>query len=294
MTGKLKKTKFFSENGLTLIEVAIVLVILGLLIGIGASLIGPLTKRAKIQETREIVKQAKEAFIGYAITRGYLPQSSTYNLTSPVPAFNEVGTRGYDSWGKPLRYIVASELEGSSNNICGIFSTSLSINDKGNNISNVAFVIISGGMNLNIQTENRIYDVDTPNIDDFNFDLDRNEEYDDLVEYVSLFELISKRCQYSQKNPSQSELCSSGSCTTNCQVIFKNASSDNNIWVKSGTNCSKVSKNQSMTLILNGGSKIYVYNNASCQYPIDTLTLSNQIKNPSNINWQGIGIYTCE
>ncbi len=38
--------------GFTLIEIAIVLVILGLLVTLGASMIGPLTKRAKLNETR--------------------------------------------------------------------------------------------------------------------------------------------------------------------------------------------------------------------------------------------------
>jgi len=56
----------FRQKGLTLVEVAIVLVILGLLIGLGASLIGPLTKRAKITETRDIVNAAVESVIGFA------------------------------------------------------------------------------------------------------------------------------------------------------------------------------------------------------------------------------------
>jgi prepilin-type N-terminal cleavage/methylation domain-containing protein len=36
-----------SNKGLTLIEIAIVLIVLGILIGLGASIIGPLTKRIK-------------------------------------------------------------------------------------------------------------------------------------------------------------------------------------------------------------------------------------------------------
>lgn len=284
---------YYKQKGLTLVEVAIVLVILGLLIGLGASLIGPLTKRAKIQEAREIVRQAKEAFIGYAITRGYLPEESTYNTTTPIQAFQDVGTRGYDPWGKPLRYIVADEIKGGSKNICSISSTTLSITDKGTHPSNIAFVIISGGANYNIQTQNTIYEIDTPDIDDFTVDIYRKENYDDIVEYVSLFELISKRCQYSQTNPSQTELCSSGNCTSNCQIIFKNASSDNNIWVKAGTNCIKLSKDDTVTLILNAGSKIYVYNNSACQTPIDTLNLANPVKSPATIQWQGIGLSTC-
>ncbi len=182
-----------NQKGLTLVEVAIVLVILGLLIGLGASLIGPLTKRAKLQETRDIVKAAKEAFLGFAIKNGYLPQEGNYNTNTPVEAFQIVGTKGLDAWGMPLRYIVADELKGSSVNICEINSTTLNINDRGTPLSNIAFLIISAGGNYNIQTENTIYEVDTPNVDDFSSDIYRPEEYDDIVTYVSLEEIRALR-----------------------------------------------------------------------------------------------------
>ena len=181
------------NQGLTLVEVAIVLVILGLLIGLGASLIGPLTKRAKIQESRDIVKQAKESFLGYAVKNGYLPQEGTYNNSTPVQAFQDVGTKGRDAWLKPLRYIAANEIVGSSVNVCGINTTSLTITDRGTVHSNIAFIIISGGENYNIQTENTIYEAGTPNIDDFTSDINRQEDYDDIVYYVSLDEIRALR-----------------------------------------------------------------------------------------------------
>ncbi len=189
MVSNLKK----QNNGLTLVEIAIVLVILGLLIGVGASLIGPLTKRAKLQESRETVKQAKESFTGYAVKNGYLPQESIYDPNSPVQAFQNVGTKGIDAWGKPLRYIAANEIEGSSINICAVNATTLTINDRGTPHSNIAFVIVSGGENYNIQTENIIYEIGTPNIDDFTSDMNRPEEYDDIVIYVSLDEIRALR-----------------------------------------------------------------------------------------------------
>jgi len=178
------------NQGLTLVEVAIVLVILGLLIGLGASLIGPLTKRAKLQETRDIVKQAKESFLGYAVKNGFLPQEGTYDNSTPVQAFQDVGTKGRDAWGKPLRYIAANEIEGSSVYVCDIYTTSLTIDDRGTFYSNIAFIIISGGENYNIQTENTIYETGTPNIDDYPYDnennMPRREDYDDIVDYVYL------------------------------------------------------------------------------------------------------------
>lgn len=182
-----------NQHGLTLVEVAIVLVILGFLIGLGASLIGPLTKRAKLQESRDIVKQAKVSFVGYAVKNGYIPQEGTYNPNNPVQAFQDVGTKGIDAWSKPLRYIAANELEGSAVNICGVNSTTLTVTDRGTTHSNIAFIIISGGENYNIQTENTIYETGTPNIDDFTSDINRQEDYDDIVAYVSLDEIRALR-----------------------------------------------------------------------------------------------------
>jgi prepilin-type N-terminal cleavage/methylation domain-containing protein len=53
------------DKGFTLIEIAIVLIILGLLVGLGAGLIGPLTKRAKLIESRELMDAAMESIISY-------------------------------------------------------------------------------------------------------------------------------------------------------------------------------------------------------------------------------------
>jgi prepilin-type N-terminal cleavage/methylation domain-containing protein len=55
---------FISNKGVTIIELAVVLVILGILVGIGASMMGSLTKRAKLTETRETVNAAVDAVTG--------------------------------------------------------------------------------------------------------------------------------------------------------------------------------------------------------------------------------------
>jgi prepilin-type N-terminal cleavage/methylation domain-containing protein len=181
------------KGGFTLIELAIVLVVLGILVGLGVGLVGILTKQAKLRESRETVNQAKEAFLGYAVKNGYLPVEDPYDTNNPVTAFQTVGAKGIDSWTKPLRYIAADELEGSGKEVCGINTTTLTITDKGTPRSNIAFLIISGGENYNIQTNNTIYEIDTPNIDDFPTDINRPENYDDIVAYASLDEIRSLR-----------------------------------------------------------------------------------------------------
>ena len=60
-------------RGFTLIEIAVTLFIVTLLIG---SILVPLQTQVeirKIEETQRLLEQAREALLGYAASRGYLP-----------------------------------------------------------------------------------------------------------------------------------------------------------------------------------------------------------------------------
>lgn len=85
------------SKGFTLIEIAIALVIIGLLIGLGASLIGPLTKRAKITETKDTLNAAVESVIGFAAKNNRLPTNTEFPQAVRNPN---------DSWTKPLVYFL--------------------------------------------------------------------------------------------------------------------------------------------------------------------------------------------
>jgi prepilin-type N-terminal cleavage/methylation domain len=152
-----RRSKPKGSPGLTLIEVAIVLVILGLLIGLGAGLISMLTKRAKIIESRETVDAAVEALISYAAGNKCLTENKTQaNLRKTL-----------DAWNQPLFLRVAPELlpelengtcSSSNASICDRKSTGLRViicNDaactSNQTISNVAFVVASKGPNYNLQ-----------------------------------------------------------------------------------------------------------------------------------------------
>jgi len=208
----------FRQKGLTLVEVAIVLVILGLLIGLGASLIGPLTKRAKITETRDIVNAAVESVIGFGAKNNRLPTNTEFPQAVRNPN---------DAWTKPLVYFVDSSLTTSSNNpaegICGRKTTNLIVctdANCNNQIPDVAFIVVSGGPNYNVQTGPsttspcpsgktcyKVYPQDTPNVDDYPNDFTRQEEYDDIVKWVTLDELrIKAGCQGAQLKILNNEL----------------------------------------------------------------------------------------
>ncbi len=188
------------NKGFTLIEMAIVLIILGILLGIGASLIGPLTKRAKYTETKEMINANVESIIGYAAINNCLPDQSLWK---------NVVRNSKDSWNKEFLYISANEISGSNCSkdagICERRTASLTVvrcSDSSCSsqisINDVAFVMISGGLNYNIQTsvdsngKIKVYEPGTNNVDDYNNDFTRPESYDDIVKWVTLPELKIK------------------------------------------------------------------------------------------------------
>jgi len=199
-----RRSKPKGSEGLTLIEVAIVLVIIGLLIGFGAGLISMLTKRAKIIESRETVDSAVEALISYAAGSKCLTEDKTQANVRKTT----------DAWNQPLFIRVADELlpeqcSISTGTICDRKSTSLTVKicsdptcTSYQPVRNVAFVVASKGPNYNLQIMNETNEilVYTPGLqvdfysEDYDGvpDPDRVEEFDDIVKWVTLDELRVK------------------------------------------------------------------------------------------------------
>jgi len=205
-------------KGFTLIEIAIALVIIGLLIGLGASLIGPLTKRAKITETKDTLNAAVESVIGFAAKNNRLPTNTEFPQAVRNPN---------DSWTKPLVYFFDPALTTTpmqpAEGICGRKTTNLIVCTDANcnsQIPDVAFMVVSGGPNYNVQTGPsttstcpsgktcyKVYPQDNPNVDDYSNDFTRQEEYDDIVKWVTLDELrIKASCQGAQLKILNNEL----------------------------------------------------------------------------------------
>ncbi|TAL25328.1 MAG: prepilin-type N-terminal cleavage/methylation domain-containing protein, partial [Nitrospirae bacterium] len=66
------------KKGFTLIELAVVLVVLGILITLGVALLGPLTKRIKINQTNDIIDAASESLVSYASSNKRLPTTTEF------------------------------------------------------------------------------------------------------------------------------------------------------------------------------------------------------------------------
>jgi prepilin-type N-terminal cleavage/methylation domain-containing protein len=150
----------FSQKGFTLIEMALVLVIVGILIGLGAQLLPMLVKQNKLKDDRIFVKEARTAIIGYALATGRLPFASaningseTTNRLNGYMPWVTLGITGKDTYQATLFYSVESHLTTTTP---ANFKTTIGqlINgtttpdlfcDNGN--LKVAFVVLSAGEN---------------------------------------------------------------------------------------------------------------------------------------------------
>lgn len=128
-------------NGFTLVELAVSLVVIGLLIGLGTSMVGPLMSAIKVRESRENLAAAVESINSWASSNNRVPD--TANVASVVRSPS-------DAWGRNFIYLYDTNLAPGSatkNTICGRKTTTLMLTDSttGATIPNVAYVIFSLG-----------------------------------------------------------------------------------------------------------------------------------------------------
>ncbi len=186
------------KRGFTLIELSVVIVILGLIIGTLAPLMMSMIKKDKIKDAKTIVKRAKDEIIGYVISKKQLPEKIT-NLGHYK-----------DPWGNRLFLMVADDLK--KNDICAKNSTKLSFwlfgpsgacNNK-EKIKNIAFIIGSKGPDFNRQVSRRkrtnkkwiVKGLDYGCKGDFYpKDGKKKNVFDDIIEYVTLNELKGSVCK---------------------------------------------------------------------------------------------------
>ena len=107
------------QAGFTLIELAVVIVVIALLLG---SILVPLTSQVeqrKVLETQKTLDEIKEALIGFAMINGRLPRPATSssdgtergNCTTELECtgfipWTALGVSKVDSYGKIIRYSV--------------------------------------------------------------------------------------------------------------------------------------------------------------------------------------------
>jgi prepilin-type N-terminal cleavage/methylation domain-containing protein len=183
------------RDGFSLVELAIVLTIMGVVVGGSFSAVKSARNRSYIAESKENVKSAKDAVIGFSMDYVDLPTEDEFSQElSPIKG------KKIDQ-DKVFFYFVAPELA-NDEDICTFDTTSLQVDvydgaTLDHTISDIAFVVAAQGINRNIQTGVnssapyivKVYqagDTADDNSNDFTRDSD---DADDIVSYVTLAEL---------------------------------------------------------------------------------------------------------
>ncbi len=188
------------KRGFTLIEMAIVLVIVGLLAGLTLPLISDLIKREKRSEAGDFLEKVKNEIIGFAIINKRLPTD-----------LSEIGV-GNDPYGQPLQYWVDSKL--SSSNLCEnspADNLTLRYTDASgdNDYGDMGFIVLSTGRNVTQEYVDVGGAGTTIQVWEVRAYSGASEEFDDLYEYVSFNYLKNKICTNTaneQYNPSGSDV----------------------------------------------------------------------------------------
>jgi prepilin-type N-terminal cleavage/methylation domain-containing protein len=107
------------QRGFSLIEIALVLVVVGLALGGLMSALGSQLENKRISDTQQALEEAKEALIGYAIINKRLPAPATsaVNGVALATCATDVTCTGFipwatlgspkrDAWAKLIRYSV--------------------------------------------------------------------------------------------------------------------------------------------------------------------------------------------
>lgn len=180
------------KSAFTLIELSIVLIIIGLLIGGSFKVLKVMRERAQVSRAQDDVKVAKEAIIGNAIVN---------NNTLPPIDFFDKNLSPIKSNQHQLFYADDPKLE--KRDICSYSTTHLKVLPEGKaTIHDIAFVVASESSNHNMQTavknnEVKIYKY-SKIVDDNTSPINIKENYDDIVDWVTLRQLQAE-AQCSEK-----------------------------------------------------------------------------------------------
>lgn len=277
------------QAGITLIELAIVLVVLGLVVGMSLPLLSELSKQRHYRSTQRDMEEIKESLVGYAVIHGRLPWADTTgdgvgDTNEPVGAlpFLDLGLGAQDAWRSPYRYDVNDRLTTTQNlqELCTALSQIASNEPpqlaftQGGRRSAQAVVALSGGENCTLDgengVENRLYET-----------LAQSNSYDDLVIWIPPSTLAGRlNCAGG----------GGGGCTS--YTVFNK--SKRVVYVLGGSyTCTQVPTNQRFTI--SSGQIVEIYLQPQCKVaPAGTITFSQVVSTDADgdcqVGWTDDGL----
>jgi prepilin-type N-terminal cleavage/methylation domain-containing protein len=205
-----------NNRGFTLIEIAIVMVIIGVLAGGGVSLMGMLTKRKSRTETLDYLKDVQAAIISFADINGRLPWADTSGdgaensgAASGTLPYQSLKVSPTDSYKRTLRYEINANLGTNLTAGCSALRSGLSggpdvVDADGAAVPfPVAAILVSAGAMDADSDGNAFDDIVTGTHQGDNSDGNPNyirhpsvDNFDDLVVYIGENALYGEICEY--------------------------------------------------------------------------------------------------
>jgi prepilin-type N-terminal cleavage/methylation domain-containing protein len=205
-----------NANGFTLLEIAIVMVIIGILAGGGVGLMRMLTERKARNATVDYLQQVRTALVSYAATNGRLPWADS-DADGAENSGSAMGTLPYltlqiapaDAYKRNLRYEINANLAADRATTCGALRAGLTIRplvvdaDGAATAFSVAAVLVSAGP-MDADTNGNVFDALAAGTHQGN-NANGNPNYlrnppvlafDDLTAYIGGNELSAHACQY--------------------------------------------------------------------------------------------------
>jgi prepilin-type N-terminal cleavage/methylation domain-containing protein len=215
----MRELKNFRKNqdGFTLLEIAVVMVIIGLLAGGGISLMKVLTERKARNESAEYLQKVRSTLVGYTENNGRLPWADNNgdgvedngSTLGGLP-FLTLQITPVDAYRRVLRYEVNAQLATSRAVTCAALQAGLAgrpamVDADGSPVSfPVAFVLVSAGP-MDADSNNNVFDdVNTGTHQGNNANGNPNylrsppleRTFDDLTAYMGGNELFTNVCEY--------------------------------------------------------------------------------------------------
>lgn len=188
------KDALMSKKGFTLVELAIVIVIIGVLTVGVVKLMNNSVNSSRHTSSQNAIETALKQLAEYSARAQHIPAAAELGLAV---------TNTRDAFGTELYYfpdsiLVNPTVSGGVSSICSVQSTGITVNicaDASCNsvtstVSNVAFFLASAGSNENLQftqdgSDFSVYPHETI-VDGYSIDVTDSEEYDDFTGWMTL------------------------------------------------------------------------------------------------------------